>query len=249
MPRATTAAWLTSPPRDVRIPSAAIMPCRSSGDVSGRTRITRSPASWRAWASSAVKYTLPTAAPGDAFRPFGERGVLRLRVELRVQQLVELLRLDAQHRLALVDEPLVLHLDGHAQRRGGGALADAGLQQEELALLDRELDVAHVAVVRLQRLHELEQLRVALREVVGHRVERLGHADAGDHVFALGVGEEVAVGPVLAGRRVAGERDAGAGVVALVAEHHRLDVDRGTEVVGDLLHPAGTRGRARRSTT
>ncbi len=55
MPRATTAAWLTRPPRDVRMPSAAIMPCRSSGEVSGRTRITRSPASWRASASSAVK--------------------------------------------------------------------------------------------------------------------------------------------------------------------------------------------------
>ena len=40
MPRATTAAWLTRPPRDVRMPSAAIIPWRSSGDVSGRTRMT-----------------------------------------------------------------------------------------------------------------------------------------------------------------------------------------------------------------
>ena len=31
-PRATTAAWLTSPPRAVRMPSAASMPC----DVLGR---------------------------------------------------------------------------------------------------------------------------------------------------------------------------------------------------------------------
>lgn len=69
MPRATTAAWLTRPPRDVRIPSAAIIPWRSSGEVSGRTRITFSPASWWASASSAVKYTWPTAAPGGAFRP------------------------------------------------------------------------------------------------------------------------------------------------------------------------------------
>ena len=45
IPRATTAACDTRPPRDVRMPSAAIIPCRSSGDVSGRTRITRSPAS------------------------------------------------------------------------------------------------------------------------------------------------------------------------------------------------------------
>ena len=42
-PRATTAAWLTSPPRAVRIPSAASMPCTSSGEVSLRTRTTFSP--------------------------------------------------------------------------------------------------------------------------------------------------------------------------------------------------------------
>ena len=43
MPRATTAAWLVFPPRLVRMPSAAIMPFRSSGLVSRRTRITFSP--------------------------------------------------------------------------------------------------------------------------------------------------------------------------------------------------------------
>ena len=42
-PRATTAAWLTRPPRAVRIPSAASMPWTSSGEVSLRTRITGSP--------------------------------------------------------------------------------------------------------------------------------------------------------------------------------------------------------------
>jgi hypothetical protein len=35
-------------------------------------------------------------------------------------------------------------------------------------------------------------------------------ADAGDHVFALGVDQELAVELVLAGGRVAGEGDAGA---------------------------------------
>ena len=133
--------------------------------------------------------------------------------------------------------PSSCHLDGHAQRGGRGALADPGLQDEEATLLDRELDVAHVAVVVLEQMHDVEQLRVTLGEVVAHRVERLGDADAGDDVFALRVGEEVAVGRVLAGRRVARERDAGAGVVALVAEHHRLHVHGGAEVVRDALHP------------
>ena len=67
------------------------------------------------------------------------------------------------------------------------------------------------------------------------RVEVLGVADAGHDVLALGVDQEVAVRLVLAGRRVAGEADAGAGVVVAVAEHHRLHVDGGAEVVADAL--------------
>ena len=39
-PRAITAAWLVMPPRAVKIPSAAIIPCTSLGLVSGRTKIT-----------------------------------------------------------------------------------------------------------------------------------------------------------------------------------------------------------------
>ena len=114
-------------------------------------------------ASSAVKYTLPTAAPGDALRPLASTVERRLRVELRVQQLVELRGLHAQHRFALVDQALVVHLDRHAQRGRGGALADARLQHEQATLLDRELDVAHVAVVVLEQLHHVEQLLVAAR--------------------------------------------------------------------------------------
>ena len=78
MPRATTAAWLTSPPREVRMPSAAIMPWRSSGRGLGPHQDHVLALAWRASASSAVKYTLPTAAPGDAFRPLAS-AVLRRR--------------------------------------------------------------------------------------------------------------------------------------------------------------------------
>ena len=75
-------------------------------------------------------------------------------------------------------------------------------------------------------------------EVLGHVVEVLGVADARHHVLALGVHQEVAVGPVLAGGGVAGEAHAGAGVVVAVAEHHGLHVHGGAEIVADLLaHP------------
>src|SRR5437763_1806540 len=68
IPRATTAAWLVLPPRLVRMPLAAIIPCRSSGFVSRRTTMTASPAAARSRAVSESKTPLPTAAPVLALR-------------------------------------------------------------------------------------------------------------------------------------------------------------------------------------
>ncbi len=70
IPRATTAACDVIPPRSVKIPSAAYIPFKSSGEVSRRTRITFSPAAASTSASCAVNTILPVAAPGDAGSPF-----------------------------------------------------------------------------------------------------------------------------------------------------------------------------------
>ena len=68
--------------------------------------------------------------------------------------------------------------------------------------------------------------------------DRLGGADAGDDVFALGVDQVVAVELVGAGVGVARERDACSRVVARVAKDHRLDVDRRPLQARDPLDPA-----------
>ena len=62
--------------------------------------------------------------------------------------------------------------------------------------------------------------------------------DAGDDVLALRVHQELAVEDVLAGGGIAREGDAGAGVGAHVAEHHRLDVDRRAPALGDVVQLA-----------
>ncbi len=59
-----------------------------------------------------------------------------------------------------------------------------------------------------------------------------------DNILALRVEHDVAEGGLLAGGRVAGEHDAGPGVLAAVPEDHRLDGDRRPKVVGDALAPA-----------
>jgi hypothetical protein len=80
---------------------------------------------------------------------------------------------------------------------GGAAvrLPDAGLQDVELARLDGELDVAHVAVVLLERgMNTSSSCAAHSGNVVGELGQVLGVADAGDDVLALGVDQEVAVG-------------------------------------------------------
>ncbi len=88
-----------------------------------------------------------------------------LRRELRVQHLVEVVVGDAQDCVGLreLDVAVLGHVDRHAEGGGTSALADAGLQHPELALLDRELGVAHVAVVRLELVEDREQLLVDRR--------------------------------------------------------------------------------------
>ena len=69
MPRATTAACDVLPPREVSTPTAAIMPPRSSGFVSRRTRMTSLPFSAHSWAVTDENTAWPTAAPGEAAMP------------------------------------------------------------------------------------------------------------------------------------------------------------------------------------
>ncbi len=130
---------------------------------------------------------------------------------------------------------VVGHLARDAKGRGLAALPDAHLEHPEPSVLDRELDVAEVAVVALQAVRVLAQLA---RDIGHPRVEardRLGVMRPGDDVLALRVEHDVAVEGVLPGRGVAGEQDAGPRVHASVPEDHRLDRDARPEILRDPL--------------
>ena len=252
--RATSAACDETPPRAVRMPSAAIMPRRSSGLVSTRTSTTFSPRWAISTASSALNTILPLAAPGPAGRPlpmtFAPLADARSKIGARIW-----LRLSAGMRLTA--SSLVMNFSftiSHGDADGGhaGALAVAGLEDVEAVVLDGELQVLHVAEMLLQRVAHLEQLLVAGGHLLGELRHRLRRADAGDHVLALGVDEVLAVEHLFARGRVAGERDARGAGVAHVAEDHRLHVDRraplGRDAVlaavddGAVVHPRAEHG-------
>ena len=160
------------------------------------------------------------------------------RVERRVQQRVEALRVDHRDSLFLGDHAFVDEVAGNLHRGGSGALAVTGLEHVELLVLDGELHVLHVAVVVLELGADVGELLVSLGHDLGQLVDGLRGADACDDVFALCVHQELTEELLFAGRRVAREGNACAGGVTGVAEDHGLDVDSGAPVGGDIVHAA-----------
>ena len=67
-----------------------------------------------------------------------------------MEQLVELVCIEAQHRLLAADQTFLGHVDSDLQRSLGRAFARAGLQHEKLAFLHGELDVLEIAEALLK---------------------------------------------------------------------------------------------------
>ena len=82
---------------------------------------------------------------------------------------------------------------------------------------------------------DVDELLVRLGELLFHLGDGHRGTDAGDDVFALRVGQELAHQFLFAGRGIAGERDAGTGVVVQVTEDHRHHVDGGAPRIGDIV--------------
>ena len=135
-----------------------------------------------------------------------------------MQQRVQRAGLDHGHGLLLIDHALVHKVTGDLQCGSGSALAVAGLEHIQLAVLHGKLHILHIPVVILQRVADLYELGIGLRELLGHLVDGHGGTDTGHHVLALGVGQELAHELLLAGGGVTGKGYAGAAVIAHVAE-------------------------------
>ena len=155
-----------------------------------------------------------------------------------MEEKVDLIGRDAQHRLLLADEALLSHVGCNADCGLGGALAVTGLEQPQLALLHRELHVLHLAIMPLELRGDVAELAEGLRHFVLQLHQIVRRANAGHDIFALGVDEVVALDLGDTRRPIARHGDAGRRVAAQVAEHHHLDVDGRAEVVGDTCRVA-----------
>ena len=87
----------------------------------------------------------------------------------------------------------------------------------------------------LQPAGDLHELLVGFRHLLGEILNRLGIPDACDHILPLGVDEIFAHHLLIAGGGVAGERHAGPGVIAHIAENHGHDINSRAQVIRDAL--------------
>ncbi len=184
--------------------------------------------------------------------------LLARRIQPRMQKLLELFRLDALQRGLAIDQLLVGHIDRDSHRRLRRPLAGARLQHEQAISLDRKFHVLRIAKMLFQLRRDFQELfenvgeafferRVMRRALSFADPRALGpftprlhadlppRADSRDHVLALRVGQKLAVDSLLAGARIARERDAGRAIVAEISEHHRLHRHRGAPVAGDIV--------------
>ena len=214
----------------------------SSGEVSGRTRMTGPSAAIRA-ALSAVVATLPTATPGQAPSPRARTSASSTVAMRGVRTCWRCCGRDPEQRLAAPDHALV----GEVGRDADSGIADESarshLQEPQLAGLEGELQVARVAVVLLDPVQGVQEAGPHGRLPVGQLVQGPGQRSAGDDVFALATEQDLTERDGLTGVGVAAERDSGAAVVIAVPEHHRLDGHGRAEVVRNVMELAVGRAR------
>ncbi len=181
------------------------------------------------------EHDLALRRPGRGGHPTRQLGELGVGRERRMQEGIERAGVDRLERFLPREKLLLNRVDGEADRRLGGSLGYAGLEHVEAAVLDRELRVLHVAVVRLQGPEDLHQLRMHVRHGVLHLGDVAWGPDTRHHVLALRVDQVVARGLGGAGDLVAREGDSRARPLAAVPEDHLLHVHRRAPLVGDAV--------------
>ena len=119
-----------------------------------------------------------------------------------------------------------------------GALAVSGLQNVEATFLYREFEVLHVFEVMFKDRADFHQLFVRCGHFFCQIANRMRRPHTGDDIFALRVNQIFTIEHLLAGSRIARERDSRRAGFAHISEHHRLDVDRRAPVVRNPVFPS-----------
>ena len=182
-------------------------------------------------------------------------------VEHGVKEFVKFLWLHTLDDSLLVNLAFAEQIHGNFHHSSAGALAVTGLEQPELAVLNSELHILHVAIVLFKSVLNFNKLCSAFRHRLLERREfglalffadalqlsptaaAFGHdllrgAYTSHHVFALSVDEVFTVEHVFASSGIAREANASSRVVAHVTIDHSLHIHSSAIFFRNLIHLA-----------
>ena len=172
------------------------------------------------------EYDLAAGSSGGSAQALsdGSGSLKRLCVELRVKKRVKVAGIYHKNGFLFGSHAFVNKIAGNLQRRLSGSLAITGLEHIKLAVFNGELHILHVSVMIFKGGANINKLLEGFGELLLHFVDVHGCANTSNNVLALSVGKEFAEEPFSAGGGVAGEGNAGAAVIAHIAEGHGLNV-------------------------
>ncbi len=146
-----------------------------------------------------AKNYFPDGSPRRSSNAFGDCLFLCVGIDSLMQQCVKLLRIHTSYSFFLRDEPFAHHIHCDLYRCLGCALACASLQYIEFVVLDRKLQVLHIAVMGVKPIKDICKLFVDFRHFFLQIIQADRSPDACNYVFALSIGQVLAVVLALTG--------------------------------------------------
>ena len=101
-----------------------------------------------------------------------------------------------------------------------------------------EFHILHVTIMLFEDVGNANELVVDLFVGLLEMVDGFGSTDTCNDILTLSIHKIFAEELLLAGRRVTGESNAGAAVIAHIAEYHALYVNSGAPACGNIVHAA-----------
>src|SRR6185437_6600121 len=184
------------------------------------------------------KYDLPDGGSGRCRQAGGNYFHVALLIKPRHEEVVELVGINAEDSFFWLDQAFVHHINRDANRRQARPLAVAGLEHIEPTFLDGELKILHVAIVLFEPRGDVAKLVVDLRHLLVQFADVNRSTDAGHHVLTLRVHQEFAIEFLYAGSGIARKTHASSAGLTEVPEDHGLHVDRGAEIIRDVVDAA-----------
>ena len=159
-------------------------------------------------------------------------------IKHRVEQLVNLCRFQSGYGSLFINQALAYHVNGDLYSCLCGTLAASGLQHVELASFHGKLHVLYIFIVFFKKICDLGEICIRFRERICHLLDVHRCSHTGNHVFALGVYQELSENLVGSVRRASGECNTGSGGISHVSEYHGLYVYSSTQIMCDTVQVA-----------